>query len=121
MGHEWNAYMHLRVGGRPPFPAPPEGVSELEYLNEMLPDTYWISFVFATQGQINRLKEVIEELNGIMDLKILEQIDDDFFLVRLPRYLSPQIVFGPREEHGIETGFSIESIRDELILPGLRW
>lgn len=115
MGKEYDAFQNRKIGGSPPYPAPPDGKTELEYLNEIMKDAYWICFVFANQKQINRLKQVVQELNGNMDLEVIKEVKDDWFLVRVPRYLTQQIKLKPRTEWDGETAWNIGSIRRKLL------
>lgn len=117
MGHEYNAFMNKKVGGRPPYDPPPDGKTELKYLDEMIPDTYWMCFVFASQKQIDRLRKIVIELNGNMDIEVIKPVGDAWFLVRIPRYLTQQINLKNRIETDGETAWQIKSIRRKLLPP----
>ena len=58
MGHEYNHFMNLRIGGTPPYPPPPDDRSELDYLNEFIPDTYWFCYAFITPAEIDAFRNM---------------------------------------------------------------
>jgi hypothetical protein len=106
MGHEYNHFMNLRVGGTPPYPPPPDDRSELDYLNELITDAYWFCYAFMNQEQINKLNE--HECN--MYPEVMIKVERDRYLVHVPRYLVQFLKRGKRELIKGETGWEVEEV-----------
>ena len=106
MGHEYNHFMHLRIGGAPPYPPPPDDRSELDYLNELIIDAYWFCYAFMTQEQIDKLCEH----ESTMAPKVMVKAERDLYLVHVPRYLAQFLKRGKRVLIEGETGWEVEEV-----------
>ena len=74
----------LRIGGTPPYPSPPDDRSELDYLNELITDTYWFCYAFMTHEQIDKLNEH----ECTRDPEVVAKVARDMYLVHVPRYFA---------------------------------
>ena len=96
----------LRIGGTPPYPPPPDDRSELDYLNELITDTYWFCYAFMTHEQIDKLNEH----ESTMDPEVAVKVARDMYLVHVPRYLAQFLKKGKRVLIEGETGWDVEEV-----------
>lgn len=108
MGHEYNHFMNLRIGGTPPYPPPPDDRSELDYLNEFITDTYWFCYAFMTHEQIDKLNEH----ESTMYPEVVVKVEQDLYLVHVPRYLAQFLNRGKRVLIKGETGWFVKGFKD---------
>lgn len=105
MGEEYNRVMQMKLGGSPPYDPPPDGQSELDWLNHHFPDAYWTFFAIVKKKQLTALEKLAE--TSIIGVEIIKPVGDNLFAVRLPRHLINYVKLGKREEHDGETGFRL--------------
>ena len=96
----------LRMGGTPPYPSPPDDRSELDYLNELITDTYWFCYAFMTPEQIDKLNEH----ESTTDPEVTVKVARDMYLVHVPRYLAQFLKKGKRVLIEGETGWDVEDV-----------
>ena len=106
MGHEYNHFMRLRIGGTPPYPPPPDDRSELDYLNELITDAYWFCYAFMTQEQIDKLNEH----KSTMAPEVIVKVERDLYFVHVPRYLAQFLKRGKRVLIESETCWDVEEV-----------
>ena len=115
IGHEYNHFMNLRIGGTPPYPPPPDNRSELDYLNEFIPDTYWFCYAFMTPAEFDAFRNMAIQIHYNMLPHVLETFED-LVLVHVPRGLDKLLDLEQRIEVKGETGWFVKGFN----MPRLR-
>ena len=107
--------MNLRIGGTPPYPPPPDNRSELDYLNEFIPDTYWFCYAFMTPAEFDAFRNMAIQIHYNMLPHVLETFED-LVLVHVPRGLDKLLDLEQRIEVKGETGWFVKGFN----MPRLR-